>query len=83
MRGDVSFVLGAAVCGAGIGWIGVEWGSAGSATTLVALLAIAGLLIAWVEHRNSPVHDPVIADDQLLDVLRSAVLEVPASRLPD
>lgn len=83
MQGEVGFVLLAAVCGAGVGWIGVEWGSASSATALVAMLAIAGLLIAWVERRNSAVHEPVIADDELLDVLRSAVLDVPASRVPD
>jgi hypothetical protein len=46
-------------------------------------LTIAGLLIAWVEHRNSTAHEPVIAGDELLDVLRSAVLDVPASRVPD
>lgn len=80
-RGDLAFALVAGVCAAVSAQAGIEWGAAGLATSLFIALAIA-----WRVVGRSTESDHVAAafsDADLLDVLHSAVLDVPASRPPD
>jgi hypothetical protein len=80
-RGDLAFALMAGVCAAVSTQVGIEWGAAGLATSLFGQLAIA-----WIVTRESTESGNIAAtftDADLLDVLHSAVLDVPASRVPD
>jgi hypothetical protein len=67
------------VSGAVCGWLGRSHGVGAFAATLVAVLA-AFSLVAW--HWRS--HDPRfrLDDDQVLDMVRSAVLDLPGSQFP-
>jgi hypothetical protein len=49
---------------------------------LVAVLAVGWALFRRPENRDD-LGQASLADDELLDVLRSALLDIPASRLPD
>ena len=82
MRDEIALALAAGICGAGSGWIGARWGAAGLAASIAALLAVAWAFIG----RPRDVEDvgqASLGDDELADVLRSALLDIPASRLPD
>jgi hypothetical protein len=69
------------VCGAVSAWIGTESGAVGLAISLVLLFSIAGALIGRSDRAKAAT--VALTDDELVDVLRSAVLDIPASRLPD
>jgi hypothetical protein len=82
MRDEIAPALVAGICGAGSGWIGAQWGAAGLAASFAAVLAVAWALVG----RSRSVEglgQTSLGDDDLADVLRSALLDVPASRLPD
>jgi hypothetical protein len=74
-----TFVLAGLVGGAS-GWTLVHSGLVASGTLLVVGLAIA---IMTTQPTRLVAPQPSLADDQLLDVLQSALLDLPASRLPE
>jgi hypothetical protein len=82
MRDEIAFALVAGICGAASGWIGAQWGVAVLASLLVAVLAVG-----WAVFRRprnfADLGQVSLDDDELADVLRSALLDIPASRLPD
>lgn len=83
LRDDLAFSVAAGAYGAASGWVGVQVGVAGLAASL-----LVGLVLVWISDRASggnkqPVRTRPIDDDDLTDVLRSALLDLPASRLPD
>ncbi len=82
MRDEIVFALAAGICGAGSGWIGAQWGIAGLASSLAAVLAVAWAVIGRPGNVEE-LGQTSLGDDELEDVLRSALLDVPASRLPD
>jgi hypothetical protein len=82
MRDEIALALVTGICGAGSGWIGARWGVAGLAASLVAVLGVAWALIG--SPRNvEELGQTSLGDDELADVLRSALLDIPASRLPE
>jgi hypothetical protein len=82
MRDEIAVALATGICGAGSGWIGARWGAAGLAASIAALLAVAWALTG--RPRNvEDVGQASLGDDELADVLRSALLDIPSSRLPD
>jgi hypothetical protein len=81
--GDAGLILAGGLCGVGVGWIGTRLGVPGLVASLVVLLGVGCLLLALSVRRQAGHDEPDLADDELLDVLRSALLDVPASRLPD
>ena len=80
--GDLPFSIAGGAFGAACGWIGAQVGAAG----LAGSLAI-GLALVWVADRWSGAtqRSPLtrLDDEDLGDVVRSALLDLPASRLPD
>jgi hypothetical protein len=83
MRGEAGLILTGGLCGGGVGWIGTRFGPLGLFASLVLLLGVVGLALALSVRRDVESDEPDLADDELLDVLRSALLDVPASRLPE
>jgi hypothetical protein len=81
--GEAGLVLTAGLCGGGVGWIGTRFGPLGLVASLVLLLGVVCLLLALSVRREAEGDEPGLTGDQLLDILRSALLDVPASRLPD
>jgi hypothetical protein len=81
--GDSALVLIAGVCGGGAGFLGSRLGQVGP-FALVALFVLATFLFRVVSARlkTSP-RKSNLSGDELVDVLRSALLDLPASRLPD
>jgi hypothetical protein len=82
MRDEIAFALVTGICGAGSGWIGAQWGVAGLASLLTAFLAVAWAVIRRPGNVGE-LGQTSLGDDELTDVLRSALLDLPASRLPD
>jgi hypothetical protein len=82
MRDEIALALATGICGAGSGWIGARWGVAGLAGSIAAVLAVAWVLVGSPRNVEEVGQTP-LGDDELTDVLRSALLDVPASRLPD
>jgi hypothetical protein len=83
MWGEARLILTGGLCGGGVGWIGTRLGSLWLFVSLVLLLGVVGLVLALSVRQEFEREDPDITLDDLLDVLRSALLDVPASRLPD
>jgi hypothetical protein len=83
MCGEAGLILTGGLCGAGAGWIGTRFGSPWLFVSLALLLGVTGLVLAPSIRREVERDDPDLPVDELLDVLRSALLDVPASRLPD
>jgi hypothetical protein len=88
IAGDAMLILAGGLCGIGVGWIGIHLGVLGLLASVFVLLSVGRLLLA-LSTRRAAGHDEAdlaeadLADSELLDVLRSALLDVPASRLPD
>jgi hypothetical protein len=82
MRDEIAPALVTGICGAGSGWIGARSGVAGLAVSLAAVLAVAWALFGR-SRTVGELGQTSLGDDELADVLRSALLDVPASRLPD
>jgi hypothetical protein len=83
MCGEAGLILTGGLCGGGVGWIGTRLGSPWLLVSLVLLVVVVGLVLALPVRQDVERDDPDLAVDELLDVLRSALLDVPASRLPD
>lgn len=81
--GDAGLILAGGVCGVGVGWIGSRLGVPGLIASIAVLFGVGCLLLALSGRRRAGDDEPDVADDELLDVLRSALLDIPASRLPD
>jgi phosphotransferase system glucose/maltose/N-acetylglucosamine-specific IIC component len=80
-RADLPIFIAIGVAAGGCAWIGSRVGVAGAAVALmvVALLAAAVLL----RRRRGARMEELVEERQILDVVRSALLDLPASRLPD
>ncbi len=83
MCGEAGLILTGGLCGGGAGWIGTRLGPPGLFASLVLLLVVVGLVLALSVRQEVERDEPDLAGDELLDVLRSALLDVPASRLPE
>jgi len=81
--GDAGLILAGGMCGVGVGWIGTRLGVPGLIASIAVLFSVGCLLLALSGRRRAGDDEPDLADDELLDVLRSALLDIPASRLPD
>jgi hypothetical protein len=81
--GDAGLILAGGVWGVGVGWIGTRLGVPGLIASIAVLFSVGCLLLALSGRRRAGDDEPDLADDELLDVLRSALLDIPASRLPD
>ena len=82
LRDDLAFSLAAGAYGAASGWVGGQLGVAGLAASL-----LVGLALVYIADRACGGNDRPVStrldDDDLTDVLCSALLDLPASRLPD
>jgi hypothetical protein len=81
IRSDVPLFVGGGLAGGLVGWIGLHVGvaSMGGALTAIMLMAVV------ISLRRRALVSPSaleLSDDELLDVVRSALLGLPASRLP-
>ena len=81
LRSDTSLMLVSGLSGVGVGCVGRHLGIWGIVATLG--FAVGYLLIALTIRRRSGNDEPELTGEELLDVLRSALLDMPASRLPD
>ena len=79
-RADIGVVIVAGVLGACGGWIALQDGALGVAVFAVTIGTVVALLGIWSPRQR---RRAALADDELLDIVRSALLDLPASRLPE
>ena len=74
--------VGAALIGGAVGWAGITFGMAGFGVGL--LLGLSVMLVSTRRRQQPKTNSATdLGHDQLLDVLQSALLDLPASRLPE
>jgi hypothetical protein len=81
-RSDVGLFVAAGVAGACVGWVYGHVGSVGAGALLIALTMFA-LAAQWrLNARSNADEIHRLGDEEMLDLARSALLDLPASRLP-
>jgi len=81
LRGDMPVFLVAGVVGGLVGWIGLNVGDAYMGSAIAVALTI-GASVSTQRLRALRRASIGLSDDELLDVVRSSVLDLPASRVP-
>jgi len=82
VRSDLLLFVGGGGVGGLVGWIGLHAGVAYMGGALAAAMLVVGVRFRWTRVSGPP-STIELSDNDVLDVVRSAVLGLPASRLPD